>query len=70
MNQEKEKLFKSQNVLDWRLDTSDLMIEAEKVKHDPIKAYPYILPDVINFKLKCAGNKAGGGNERGGGVFY
>ena len=42
---QKEKLFKSQDVLAWRVNSED-QAEAERVKADPAKAYEFILPDV------------------------
>lgn len=42
---EKAKLFKKQDVLAWRVDREH-QIEAERVKHDPVQAYQFILPDV------------------------
>lgn len=44
---QKEKLFKKQDVLAWRVDTEH-QIEAERVKTDPAKAFQFILPDVTN----------------------
>lgn len=41
---QKEKLFKKQDVLSWRVKTED-QIEAEQVKSDPSKAFKFILPD-------------------------
>ncbi len=60
----KEKLFKKQDVNQWRV-SSDLYLQAERVKTDPVEAYKFILPDVRNTLIIDLDYIRGRGLKRG-----